>query len=101
MRKYTSKISTDSIFLISSPHWYMATRRLPNTVSVKTAKCALVYRKHKLKRNHQLLGASSLLCKLRSHHTTSGTQGIDGMLPSVFQATAARKINQRGLNAMK
>jgi hypothetical protein len=101
MRKYTSKISADRIFLISNPHWYMATRRLPNTVSVKTAKCALVYRKHKLKRNHQLLGASSLLCKLRSHHTTSGTQGIDGMLPSVFQATAARKINQRGLNAMK
>jgi len=39
---------------------------------------------------HQLLGASSLLCKLQSHHTTSGTQGIDGMLTSVSQATAAR-----------
>jgi hypothetical protein len=88
-------------FLISNPHWYMATRRLPNTVSVKTAKCNLVYRKHKLKRNHQLLGARRLLCKLQTHHMTSGTQGIDRMLPPVFQATTARKRNQRGLNAMK
>ena len=45
-----------------------------------------------LKRNHhQLLGAPSLLCTLQSHHKTSGTQGIAGMLPSVSQASAARE----------
>jgi hypothetical protein len=41
--------------------------------------------------NHQLLGASSLLCKLQIHRSTSDTQGIDGMSPSVSQAAAARE----------
>ena len=45
--------------------------------------------------HHQLLGAPSLLCTLQSHHKTSGTQGISGMLPSVSQASAARGETKR------
>jgi hypothetical protein len=101
MKKYTCKISADSIFLISKSHWYMATHRIPKTVPVKTGSVPLcTVNTSLIKRNHQLLGASSLLCKLRSHHTTSGTQGIDGMLPSASQATAAKE-EIRELNSTK
>jgi len=41
MKKYTSKISADSIFLISNPQWYMATHRIPKTVPIKTASAPL------------------------------------------------------------
>jgi len=69
----------------------MATRRTPKTVP-KTASAPLFSQETQaIKRNHQLLGASSLLCKQRRQHTTSSTQGIDGMLPSVSQATTARE----------
>jgi len=50
------------------------TKNCPNT----RQQARLAYRKHKIKRNHQLV------------RKTSGTQGIAGMLPPVSQASVAR-----------
>ena len=93
---FTASFKFPTLFQVSNTPGFMAAHNTKNCPNTRQQVRPYIGEHKDLNRNHhQLLDEPSLLCTLQSHHKTSGTQGIAGMLPSVSQASAARGETKR------